>query len=390
MSVDDAEIGDRERWKELLPHDPAVFLEGFALFRDRLVIHERSEGLLRLRVVPWQSPEQASYIRSDESAFAMRFGVNAEQDTDKLRYVYTSLTTPSTTYEVDMRTGERTLLKRQPVLGGFDATNYATERAWASARDGVRIPVSLAYRKGFVKDGRAPLLQYAYGSYGSSTDPSFSSPVISLLDRGFVYAIAHVRGGQELGRSWWEDGKLLRKKNTFTDFIDVTDFLVRERYAARDRVVASGGSAGGLLMGAIANMAPDRYRAIVAHVPFVDVITTMLDDKIPLTSNEFDEWGDPRRERDYDYMLSYSPYDNVKAQAYPALLVTTGLHDSQVQYFEPAKWVARLRAIKTDRNALLFKVDMAAGHGGKSGRFEKIRETAEAYAFLLHELGIER
>jgi oligopeptidase B len=390
MAVADAEIGDRGRWKELLPYDPAVFIQGFSLFRDYLVINERSEGLLRLRLVPWQAPEKASHIDSDESAYAMRPGANAEQDTDTLRYVYTSLTTPATTYEVVMRTGERTLLKRQPVLGGYDPANYSTERVWATARDGTRVPVSLVYRKGFTRDGRAPLFQYGYGSYGASLDPAFNSSVVSLLDRGFVYALAHVRGGQEMGSGWWEDGKLLRKKNTFTDFIDVTDFLVRERYAARDRVVAMGGSAGGLLMGAIANMAPDSYRAIVADVPYVDVVTTMLDDKIPLTSTEFDEWGDPKRKEYYDYMLSYSPYDNVKAQAYPALLVTTGLHDSQVQYFEPAKWVARLRATKTDREALLFKVNMAAGHGGKTGRFEEIRETAEAYAFLLHQLGIER
>ncbi len=389
MAVPDAEIGDRARWKELLPYDPAVFLQGFSLFRDAIVINERSQGLLRLRVVPWRAPEQASHIRAEETAYTMRFGVNAEQDTHRLRYVYTSLTTPSTTYELDMRTGERTLLKRQPVLGGYQAAHYVTERVWATARDGTRVPVSLAYRSGLNRDGRAPLLQYAYGSYGSSVDPSFNSSVVSLLDRGFVYAIAHVRGGQELGRSWWEDGKLLRKKNTFTDFVDVTDSLVREKYAARDRVLAMGGSAGGLLMGAVANLAADRYRGIVAHVPYVDVVTTMLDDTIPLTSTEFDEWGDPRG-KEYEYMLSYSPYDNVKAQAYPALLVTTGLNDSQVQYFEPAKWVARLRATKTDRHSLLFKINMAAGHGGKSGRFDKIRETAEAYAFLLNELGIAR
>jgi oligopeptidase B len=389
MTVDDAEIGDRTRWRDLLPYDPAVFIEGFALFREHLAINERSEGLLRLRVMPWKALEKASYIRSDETAYTARFAVNAEQDTDKLRYTYTSLTTPPSTYEVDMRTGERTLLKREPVLGGYDPADYATERIWATARDGVRVPVSIAYRKGLVRDGRAPLLQYGYGSYGASIDPSFDSGVVSLLDRGFVYAIAHVRGGQEMGRGWWEDGKLLRKKNTFNDFIDVTDYLVREKYAAGDRVVAMGGSAGGLLIGAIANIGPDRYRALVADVPFVDVVTTMLDDKIPLTSNEFDEWGNPKGKEYYDYMLSYSPYDNVRAQAYPALLVTTGLHDSQVQYFEPAKWVAKLRATRSDSKELLLKVNMGAGHGGRSGRFEQIRETAEAYAFLLHQLGIK-
>jgi oligopeptidase B len=297
------------------------------------------------------------------------------------------LTTPLTTYELDLASGERTLLKRQPVLGGYEPERYRTERLWATARDGTRIPVTVVYRADLTRDGRRPLLQVGYGSYGSSYDPAFNSSVVSLLDRGYVYAIAHVRGGQEMGRSWWEDGRLLRKKNTFTDFVDVTDFLVREKLAAPDRVAAMGGSAGGLLMGAVANLAPDRYRAIVAHVPFVDVVTTMLDDEIPLTSNEFDEWGDPRRQEFYDYMLSYSPYDNVRAQAYPAMLVTTGLHDSQVQYFEPAKWVAKLRAERTNDALLLFKVNMAAGHSGRSGRFERIRESAEAYAFILSQVG---
>jgi oligopeptidase B len=289
-----------------------------------------------------------------------------------------------------MRTGERKLLKRRPVLGGYTPESYATERVWATARDGARIPVSLVYRKGLKKNGSAPLYQYAYGAYGSSNDPEFDSTVVSLLDRGFVYAIAHIRGGQELGRAWYEDGKLLRKKNSFTDFIDVTDHLVREKYAAADKVFASGASAGGLLMGAVANMAPEKYRGIVAGVPFVDAVTTMLDESIPLVSNEFDEWGNPKQKELYDYLLSYSPYDNVAARAYPALLVTTGLHDSQVQYYEPAKWVARLRASKTDVNPLLFKINMAAGHGGRSGRFESLKETAEEFAFMLHQLGIDR
>jgi oligopeptidase B len=387
MTVADADTGDRARWKALLPYDPKVFVESFELFRDHLAIGERSEGLLRIRVLPWRAPDKAFYVKADEPAYAARFEVNAEQDTPLLRYTYTSMKTPPSVYEVDMSTGERRLLKREPVLGGYDPDNYATERVWATARDGVKIPVSLVYRKGFKRDGTAPLYQYAYGSYGSSSDPEFDLAAVSLVDRGFVYAIAHVRGGQEMGRAWYDDGKLLKKKNTFTDFVDVTDFLVREKYAARDKVFAMGVSAGGLLMGAVANMAPEKYRAIVAHVPFVDAVTTMLDETIPLTTNEFDEWGNPKQKAYYDYIFSYSPYDNVRAQDYPALYVTTGLHDSQVQYFEPAKWVARLRAVKTDRNPLLFKVNLEAGHGGKSGRFQKLIETAEEYAFILHLLG---
>jgi oligopeptidase B len=387
MTVADAEVGDHRSWKELLPYDPSVFVEGFVGFRDFLAINERSQGLLRIRVMPWGAPEKAFAVASDEPAYAEQFSVNAEQDTHKLRYSHTSLTTPDSIYEVDMGTGERVLLKRQPVLGGYDPANYASERVFATARDGTRIPVSVAYRKGLKKDGTAPLYQYAYGSYGASSDPEFESSLVSLLDRGFVYAIAHVRGGQELGRAWYEAGRQRKKVNTFTDFIDVTDFLVAEKYAAKDKVFAQGASAGGLLMGAVANMAPEKYRAILAHVPYVDAVTTMLDESIPLVSNEFDEWGNPKQKADYDYMLSYSPYDNVKAQAYPAMRVTTGLHDSQVQYYEPTKWVARLRATKTDHNPLLFKINMSAGHGGRSGRFERVKDTAEEYAFILSLLG---
>ncbi len=345
---------------------------------------------MSIRVVPWKNPGRAFDIRAEEPAYVEGFGTNAEQDTDVLRYTYTSLATPASVYDVDMRTGQRTLLKRQPVLGGFASENYVTERVWATARDGAKVPVSLVYRKGVAKDGTAPLYQYAYGSYGASSDPEFEPPILSLLDRGFVYAVAHVRGGQELGRAWYDDGHLLKKKNTFTDFIDVTDFLVREKYAAKDKVFAMGGSAGGLLMGAVANMAPDRYRGIVAHVPFVDGVTTMLDDTIPLTSNEFDEWGNPKEKAYYDYILSYSPYDNVKAMAYPAMLVTTSLDDSQVQYYEPTKWVAKLRATRTDQNPLLFRINMAGGHGGKSGRFESLKDTAREYAFILNLLGVDR
>ncbi len=387
MEVPDDQVGSKEAWQELIPHSDKVYIGGFALFNDNLVISERSDGLQRIRIKPWNGDKE-SFVRSDEPAYAANLSVNAEQNTDWLRYQYTSLTTPGTIYDINMRTGERKLLKQDEVLGGFDSSDYITERLWATAHDGVKVPVSVVYRKGFKKNGTAPLYQYAYGSYGSSSDPRFRSSIISLLDRGFVFAIAHIRGGQEMGRGWYDDGKLLKKKNTFTDFIDVTRFLVAEEYAAKDKVVAMGGSAGGLLVGAVANMAPELYRAIVAHVPFVDVVTTMLDESIPLTTNEFDEWGNPKEKKYYDYMLSYSPYDNLEAKEYPAMLVTTGLWDSQVQYFEPAKWVARLREIKTDDNALVFHINMEAGHGGKSGRFRRQNDVAREYAFLLQQLGM--
>ncbi|HKQ97013.1 MAG TPA: S9 family peptidase [Candidatus Polarisedimenticolia bacterium] len=390
MFAADADLGKGvEGWKELLPYDRETFIEDTALFRDYLVINERSEGLLRLRVRPWADLAKSTVIRSDEPAYAEELSINTEQDTDLLRYTHDSLVTPTRTFEVNMKTGERKLLKEQPVLGGFNAANYVTERVWATARDGTKVPVSLAYRKGFKKDGTAPMYQTAYGSYGASSDPDFGIETVSLMDRGFVYALAHIRGGQEMGRAWYDAGHLLNKKNTFTDFIDVTDFLVKAKYAAPDKVFAMGGSAGGLLMGAVANMAGDKYRALIAHVPFVDAVTTMLDDTIPLTSNEFDEWGNPMEKKYYDYILSYSPYDNVAAKPYPALYVTTGLNDSQVQYYEPAKWVAKLRATKTDANPLLFKINMSAGHGGRSGRFESLKETAEEYAFILNLLGVK-
>ncbi len=386
MTVAADKIGDRAHWQPLLAHSEQIFIQSFELFNNYLAISERSDGLQRIRVMPWQDPSKAYYISSDEAAYVTGFDMNAEQDTTLLRYTYTSLTTPPSVYQLDMASGKKTLLKQQEVLGGFDKANYVTERVWATAQDGTRIPVSLLYRKGFKRDGTAPLYQYAYGSYGMSMDPWFRASVLSLVDRGFVYAIAHIRGGQEMGRHWYEQGKLLNKINTFTDFIAVTDHLVAEKYAAKDKVIGMGGSAGGLLMGAVANMAPQKYRALVAHVPFVDVVTTMLDESIPLTTNEFDEWGNPKQQPYYDYMLSYSPYDQVSAQAYPAMLVTTGLHDSQVQYFEPAKWVARLRELKTDNNPLLFRTNMEAGHGGKSGRFARLAETAEEYAFILNLL----
>jgi len=385
LEADDSKVGDKKRWKELIGARNDVFIATFQLFRNYLVIGERSDGLQRVRARPWDGGEEF-FVKSDDPDYTATIGENREQDTDTLRYNFSSLATPNSVYDLDMKSNQRTLRKRDPVLGGYDPANYTTERVWAPARDGTKIPVSLLYRKDFKRDGSAPLYQYGYGSYGASSDPRFSSPRFSLVDRGFVYAIAHVRGGQEMGRAWYEDGKLLKKANTFTDFIDVTEYLVKQGYAAKDKVFAEGGSAGGLLMGAIANLAPQDYRGIAAHVPFVDVVTTMLDESIPLTTNEFDEWGNPKETKYYNYMLSYSPYDNVKAQPYPALLVTTGLWDSQVQYYEPAKWVAKLRATKTDKNPLLFKVNMEAGHGGKSGRFQRYREVAEEFAFMLDQL----
>jgi oligopeptidase B len=388
MTVADADAwGTRDKWAELVPHSNDVFIAGTELFDGFIAISERSNALMRWRVL--RPDGSTEFVASDEPVYTMGGAVNAEPDTEWLRYTYTSLTTPNTTYELNTRTGERKLLKRDEVLGDFDPANYVTERQWATARDGTKIPVSLVYRKGFKKDGTAALYQYAYGSYGYSMDPRFAVTLPSLLDRGVVYAIAHIRGGQEMGRAWYDNGKLLHKKNTFTDFIDVTRFLVAEGYAAKDRVGAYGGSAGGLLMGAVANMAPRDYTVIMAQVPFVDVVTTMLDESIPLTTLEFDEWGNPKDKAYYDYMLSYSPYDNVAAQDYPALFVGTGLWDSQVQYYEPAKWVARLRARKTGAQPLIFRTNMEAGHGGKSGRFRKYAETAENMAFVLDKLGIK-
>ena len=375
----------RQQWQDWLAHDPEVFIEEYELFDGFTAVGERSGGLERVRILRADGSQQ--YVSADEPAYSMGLSTNAEPDTPWLRYGYTSLTTPATTYELNVLTGERRLLKQQPVPG-YDPSQYVTERLWVEARDGVRIPVSLVYRKGFRKDGSAALFQYAYGSYGISTDPGFNSQVVSLLDRGVVYAIAHVRGGQEMGRKWYEDGKLLKKQNTFNDFVDVTRALVAQGYAAPGRVAAMGGSAGGLLMGAVANQAPQDYRAMVALVPFVDVVTTMLDPSIPLTTNEYDEWGNPEQQTYYEYMLKYSPYDNVSAQAYPALFVGTGLWDSQVQYWEPAKWVAKLRDLNTGSAPILFRTNMDAGHGGKSGRFRRFREQSEYYAFVLDQLGV--
>jgi oligopeptidase B len=390
MSVPIGRESSLQHWQDLVPHREDAFIEEFDVFTHFLVLSVRIGGLRKLAVQPLAPAGAPEFIiAGDEPACTMSIAANPELNTDLLRYTYTSLATPATVYDYNMRTGEKTLLKRDPVLGGFDPSRYRTEFLFAPGRDGKRIPVSLIRRSDLERDGSAPMLQYAYGAYGLSMDPGFASARFSLIDRGFVYAIAHIRGGQEMGRSWYDDGRLLHKMNSFNDFIDVTRFLVAGGYAARDKVFAMGGSAGGLLMGAIANMSPEDYRGIVAQVPFVDPVTTMLDDSIPLTTNEYEEWGDPSDKAFYDYMLSYSPYDNVRAQTYPAMLVTSGLWDSQVQYYEPAKWVAKLRSLKTDDNLLLLKVDMDAGHGGKSGRFQRYRETAMEYSFILGELGID-
>lgn len=376
-------------WKEVIPNRDDVLLEGFEIFKDQLVAVERKGGLLQVRVMPW-SGQGEHYLDFGEPAYAARPMNNYDMDTPVLRYAYSSLTTPSSVYDYNMATREKKLLKRDEVLAGFDQKNYKTERLYANARDGARVPVSVVYRTDLKKDGTNPLFLYGYGSYGASMDASFNPYVISLLDRGFVYAIAHVRGGQEMGRSWYEDGKLLKKKNTFTDFIDSADYLAKAKYADQKRIFINGGSAGGLLMGAVVNMRPDLFRGVIADVPWVDVVTTMLDDSIPLTTAEYDEWGNPNDKTYYDYMLSYSPYDQVKPQTYPNMLVTTSLNDSQVQYFEPAKWVSKLRATKTGNNVLMLKTEMVAGHGGASGRDKRYRDTALKYAFFLDLAGIKQ
>ncbi|MGF1578597.1 MAG: S9 family peptidase [Gemmataceae bacterium] len=378
---------EKTNWKEVVPHRKSVFLQQAMPFESFLVLQERRDGLTHIRIQSWKS-KKSHDLDFGEPAYAARLGMNPETNTKVLRFNYTSLTTPSSVYDYDMRTRKKNLVKRTPVLGGFDPKNYVTDRLWATARDGTKVPVSLVYRKGTKIDGSAPLLLYGYGSYGASREPTFLSTRLNLLDRGFVYAIAHIRGGQEMGRQWYENGKLLKKKNTFTDFIDVAEHLIKHKYADPKRIFARGGSAGGLLMGAVLNMRPDLFTGVVADVPFVDVVTTMLDDTIPLTTSEYDEWGNPNVKKYYDYMLSYSPYDNVRKTDYPHILVTTGLHDSQVQYWEPAKWVARLRYRKTDDRMLLLKTNMAAGHGGASGRFERLREVAFRQAFLLRIAGI--
>lgn len=372
-------------WTDLVPAS-STFIDSFKPFDGFIALEERTNGNKGMRIL--RNDGMSTPVKADEPAFTMDLATNEEADTDWLRYTYTSLVTPTTTYEVNAKTGERRTLKVQPVPG-YDAAKYVTERVWAPARDGTRVPVSLFYTRGLKRDGTAPLFQYAYGAYGNSTDPAFNVGYPSLADRGVVVAIAHIRGGQEMGRDWYDQGHLAKKINSFTDFIDVTRSLVAQKYAAPGRVAAMGGSAGGLLMGGVANMAPADYRVIVAQVPFVDVLTTMLDKTIPLTTNEYDEWGNPEQKQWYDVMAKYSPYDNITAQNYPALYVGTGLWDSQVQYYEPAKWVARLRATKTDANPLVFRINMEAGHGGKSGRFERYKQNAEAQAFMLGQLKVE-
>ncbi len=387
MEVPEGKTADRTNWKEVIPHRKDVYLEGMEVFVNHLVIQERKEGLLNLRIIN-QKTKADEYINFGEPTYTAYASTNPDFNTNVLRYGYTSLTTPNSTFDYNMDTRESKLMKQQEVVGGYNKEEYVSERVYATARDGAKIPISIVYKKGFVKDGSHPLYQYSYGSYGYSTDPTFSVARLSLLNRGFAFAICHIRGGQEMGRAWYENGKLFKKKNTFTDFVDCSDFLVKEKYTSNDRLYANGGSAGGLLMGAVANLAPEKYRAIIADVPFVDVVTTMLDDSIPLTTGEYEEWGNPNKKEYYDYMLSYSPYDNVEKKNYPNLLVTTGLHDSQVQYWEPAKWVAKLRTMKTDKNVLLLKTNMEAGHGGASGRFQAIKETAFEYAFIFKLQGI--
>jgi oligopeptidase B len=376
----------RVHWRELLPSRPGVLLEDVEVFSRHYVTRERSGGVERLRVARWDGSD-AHDIAFDEPSYVVWIGDNAELDSDVLRFGYSSLTTPKSVYDYDMEGRERRLLKRDDVLGGFDPRGYVTERLEAVADDGVSVPISLVRRRDTALDGSAPALLYGYGAYGYSSEPWFRPEIVSLLDRGFVWAIAHVRGGQELGREWYEQGRLEHKRNTFTDFIACAHHLVEAGYTSPDRLFASGGSAGGLLVGAVANMAPELFAGILAHVPWVDVVTTMLDESIPLTTAEYDEWGDPRRLEDYQYMLSYSPYDNVTAQGYPAMLVITSLHDSQVQYWEPAKWVAKLRATKTDDNLLLLRTHMISGHGGPSGRYSSYRDDALDYAFMLRVLG---
>jgi oligopeptidase B len=377
----------KEAWSVVLPHRDDVLIEKVDILKDHIIVSTRRAGLTQLEVINRDSRELHS-IDVAEDVYEASSGDNYEFDSTIFRYYYESMTTPESVYDYDLMSQQRQMIKEKEVLGGFNRSDYISERLWATARDGTKIPVSLVYRKGIELNGQNPLLQYAYGSYGSSTDPGFSSNLLSLLDRGFVYAIAHIRGGSEMGRQWYYDGRQFRKMNTFTDFIDVSRFLVDEGYTSAEHLYARGGSAGGLLMGAILNMAPEMYNGVSTRVPFVDIVTTMLDESIPLTASEWDEWGDPREKEFYDYMLSYSPYDQVKRQDYPNVIVTTSLHDSQVQYWEPAKWVAKLRDYKTDNNLLLLQTDMQAGHSGKTGRFKSLEDTALYYTFFLHLEGV--
>ncbi|NMP15590.1 S9 family peptidase [Thalassotalea sp. Y01] len=378
-----ADVGDKSKWVDVIEHREDTLISGLLVLNDALIFTQRENGLMGLRVMDLNTGKVAP-VEFDESLYSVYLQNNVDFNADFVRVGYQSMTTPRSVYDVSLDLSSINLKKQDEVLGGYDAKQYHSERIMMKARDGADIPVSVLYKKDqFKGDGTNPLLQYAYGSYGSTNDPFFSDSVISLVDRGFVYVVAHIRGSSMLGRKWYDNGKLLKKKNTFNDFVDVTRELVKGKYGADDKIFAYGGSAGGLLMGAVINQAPELYRGVVAAVPFVDVVTTMLDASIPLTTNEYDEWGNPNEKAYYDYMLSYSPYDNVEAKAYPNLLVTTGLHDSQVQYFEPAKWVAKLREMKTDDNELLFHINMEAGHGGVSGRYKRYKDRALVYAFML-------
>ena len=380
----------KANWQEVIAHRDDVLLEDIEIFKDFLVLEERENGLNKIKIMPW-SGEGAYFLPFDSETYSVYASSNVDFETNILRYSYQSLATPNSVIDFNMKTKVKEIKKEQEVLGGnFDKNNYEEERVWATARDGIKVPISLIYRKDLKKNKLNPLLQYAYGSYGYSMDCNFSTTRLSLLDRGFIFAIAHIRGGEDLGRNWYETGKLLDKKNTFTDFIDCSKFLISENYTSSKHLYAEGGSAGGLLMGAVANMNPELYNGIIAQVAFVDVVTTMLDDSIPLTTGEYDEWGNPNKKEYYEYMLSYSPYDNVKSQKYPNMYVSTGLHDSQVQYWEPAKWVAKLRQLKTDENQLFLDTNMDAGHGGASGRFEALKELAKEFAFLLDLEGIKK
>ena len=378
---------DLTKWEDWLAPRADVFVENVNVFEKYAVVSERREGLRHLTITPLPSGT-AHDVSFPESAYGVSLATNPMFETTALRFTYSSLVTPSTVIDYDMATNQRTVKKQQEVLGGYDATKYGVERRMAKARDGVMVPVSIVYRLPLMRDGKRPLLEYAYGSYGANTEPTFSSNRVSLLDRGVIYAIAHIRGGQEMGRSWYDDGKMMKKKNTFNDFVDVGEFLVAEGYTSKDRMLANGGSAGGLLMGVVANMRPDLYKAIIAAVPFVDVINTMSDASIPLTAQEWEQWGNPARPDEYAYMRTYSPYENVEHKAYPAMLVTSGLNDSRVAYWEPTKWVARLRELKTDTNPLLLRMNMGAGHGGSSGRYERLKEIAFDYAFMLEQVGL--
>lgn len=378
----------KENWEDVIPHRDDVLVEGIDIFKDYLVVQEKSNALDKIRVINWNGNEDY-YIDFQDEVYTARVSNNPDYDTDLVRFYYTSLVTPGSTYDFNMNTKARELLKQEEVLGGYNPDEYMTKRLFATADDGTLIPISIVYKKSFPINGDNPLLLYGYGSYGYSMSPFFRSSILSLLDRGFIYAIAHIRGGQEMGRDWYDNGKLLNKMNTFIDFIDCAEYLIEEKYTNLDKLFIYGGSAGGLLVGAVVNMAPQLFKGAMAAVPFVDVVTTMLDDSIPLTTFEYDEWGNPNKKVYYDYMLSYSPYDQVKAQDYPNMLITTGYHDSQVQYWEPAKWVAKLRDMKTDNNVLLFDCDMDSGHGGASGRFKAYRKTALQYAFMLDLLGIK-